>query len=241
MIESVIDFKNYTLKISSSDKSSEAIILFHGFPAEPVTDPSKEKNIDLARYLAKNLNSDVFIHHYSGLGRSQGKEFNFINSVEDSIELINYISKYYDHINLIGHSWGGLVAINCLDECPRIRKSLLLSPFNLIPENKILEPVLNDLMKEIPHLLEDKSINDYLSEFDVIRRSYCPREKMKHLKSEATIFILQALDDNEVSLQSTLDLIKISKKDINIDILETDHAFKINREILFKKTLEFLK
>lgn len=240
MKEEILNFKNYTLKLHRNSLNRRAVILFHGFPAETFLDAEKEKNRDLGNYLAQNLDIDVYITHYAGLGRNKDKEFNFISSITDSISLIEDLKSKYSRLDVVGHSWGGLVAINCISELGIRSKVLLMSPFNLIPSNEVLTLILSSLMVEVPFLFKNKTISDYLKELELIRENFCPQILSKITTFKNEILILQAEQDEEVPAETTMELQK-NLPNSKLEIMETDHRFWKNREALFERAKEFFR
>lgn len=240
MIETQFEFRNYVLKISPTQGDTQtAIVLFHGFPAEPVTDHSKEKNIDFGRYLCSELGITVYIPHYNGLGKNKGNEFSFVNSITDSIELVELLKTNYSSLSIIGHSWGGLVALNVIKKQPEIIDRVVLqSPFVKIPDSKNLRLVLEYLFSDLPHLTQSKSIDSYLLEFDEVRLNYNPFGVISNYENKISGLILHAERDDEVPLVTTEKLSEMLNWPY--EVIDTNHGFWEKREGFFLRVKRFL-
>jgi len=226
----IFPFKNYVEKIGNFN-SDTAILMFHGFPAEPIKSLETEKNIDFGKFMSKNLEIDVFIHHYSGLGRSVEKIFSFNSSVIDSIELYDELKKIYKNVWVIGHSWGGFVALN-LCQMRSVDRLFLQSPFWKIPSREILSPVLESLFSIIPYVKRERPIDYFLNEFYEF-------EKLDILNLKANeILILHPESDDEVPFSGSVELQKMNTK-IKLKSIDTDHGFWLNRELLFEEAKIF--
>lgn len=243
MNSEVFDFKNYTLKISCNiEDSPHAILMLHGFPAEKLNDTVFEKNLDLANFLASKTKDDVFLPHYNGLGKNHSSEFNFVHSIEDSIQLTEKLLSIYSSISIVGHSWGGLVAINCFGKFhSKIRKMVLLSPLTLLLDDHNLKPILEGLIEEIPKRSRSKAIEEYLKEFEMVRQRYAPFNVLHDVGDLDRVSIIQAKKDHETPSNFTESFITKFGYKILYSAIETDHSFMENRGDVMSRVLSLLK
>lgn len=239
---SKFNFKNHVWKLSPEGaEGAEALLLLHGFPSEAFNSTPQEKNQDLGIYLATNLKKDAYIHHYNGLGKNKNGDFNFIESIQDTFELIDLLLTQYQSLIIIGHSWGGMVGLNCfIGRSHKISQMILLSPFSRIPDSTTLKPVLEHLCKDFPYLLKAKTINDFLFELNHLKDKNIV-DAISKTTYQTKIKIFQATDDEEVPLTDTYELVKAFKNDISFELIKTDHSFTINRDLLFTKCLNQIR
>ena len=235
------NFKNYTLKISANPIPSKvAIIHFHGFPGEKNNGSQIEKNIDLAKHLCLTNNLDSFVPHYNGLGENIESAFSFVQSIEDSVDLCEKILLSYESIILIGHSWGGLVAINCFRlHCKKIAKMILMSPFTFFPEEGVLGPIIENLLVEVPPISQKKPLHEYMSELNKVKKCYGPSLVNKNLL-DGRVLVLQAKKDLDIPAFLTESFIANNTSNCNYFEIDTDHSFTTNRQLLFEKCSEHL-
>lgn len=134
------------------DKSKGVVVLLHGFPGW-VT-----KNYDLAELLT--LEGYIcYVPHYPGLGLSVDEgPFDFLDCISSIESFYDFVSlKHKDcDINLIGHSWGGYLALRLAERCTG--KMIILAPLAVFPRNKVLENTIKGLLSEAR---EDCSQYDY--------------------------------------------------------------------------------
>ncbi|MCB9062363.1 MAG: alpha/beta fold hydrolase [Halobacteriovoraceae bacterium] len=215
-------------------QTKKAILFLHGFPAEssisPV-DPKIEKNIDIAENFAQTFKLDTYLLHYKGLGKSEGI-FSFTGSIEDSLKYCESLTeKGYEQIYLFGHSWGGLVALNLAHKLTtNIAGLALFSPFNLIGSRPEIESLFDLVVLEVPYLFEKKTKAEYIDELIDIGLFFSPRKFANEILSDIPIYIYQAINDNEVPEQTTLDLVNLLHQNCFYKEIKTDHSLKENRD-----------
>jgi len=208
----------------------DSVLMLHGFPGEPVEDLNKEKNIDIAKQL--NLEGyNVFLYHYEGLGLNRDGIFSFSSSASEAIEVAKIvIEKSKKRIIIIGHSWGGYLAIlinSLLKE--KIYKTILLSPFIFLPKRSQLKEILENLLCSIPHqMAKGVKSNNLTDDLLTLDFEYF-KQKEQMLSELKNITILHAIEDHEVPLQSSKLLIECNPS-ITLLEVETDHGFKVSRE-----------
>ncbi|MCM2351127.1 MAG: alpha/beta hydrolase [Bacteriovoracaceae bacterium] len=240
MNRTIANFRNYVFElIPNEDKNSEtAILMFHGFPSESHNGTTQEKNVDLLKALSNATKLDSYLHHYNGLGENKDGNFSFNGSIQDSFELANLLLEKYSKLILVAHSWGGVVAVNCLNKLhSKISNMILLSPLNELPDSTTLEFVLTEITKDVPFLLKNRSISDYINDFDQIRNNFNPRELIGKTFYKGDVLILQAEHDNEVPKESTNEFINLFNGNLSYEILDTDHSFTKNRELMLNKCI----
>lgn len=239
----IYPFKNYTLKLSNSchQKNREALVMLHGFPAEPVLNKELEKNIDIATLLAKSCKFDVFLPHYKGLGRSKYAPFSFIDSITESRELSSELLQTYDSISLFAHSWGGFIALNLLHSLPlkKIKKIYFHAPFSIIPTRESLKSLLEYVLVDAPDILNQKGLEFYLSELEEIRKRMCPFKSIDTSNTLPLITISQSLNDPEVPFETSQKLASFLKSSSRFVDENTDHGLSLNRMIILPKIVDF--
>ncbi len=244
MIKEIFKFKNHALRISkNSQRSQTAILMLHGFPAEKHNGTPFEKNSDIADFLANHFEIDVILPHYNGLDHNLHNEFNFVHSIEDTLNLLEELKGSYKSISIIGHSWGGLVAWNCFKSVPEfISKAVLLSPFLSIPNQEELRIFVQELILETPAKSRANLLDLYLDEFEIVKTKFSPLVCFQPTGiSQNQVHILQALQDTVVP-PSVADhfmatqVISIGRIDI-----DTDHGFLENRGVVMGHLVRILE
>lgn len=240
-------FKNYTLRFARSTvPSREAAVVFHGFPAQPPWDPVREKNRDIAERIAQDVEHDTFVMHYAGLGRSSGN-FSFPHSVTDSIALVDRLQREYGYskVHIVGHSWGGLVALNVYQALPEdVRGNMvLLSPFVFFPEDALLRQALAAIGGQTTiHYAAGDTIDDAVRDLRSVESSHNPLHVVTQLPAlGARTLILQADQDDEVPVEQTQKLVEKFPQRPKYFEVPTDHKFSIDRDRWIDAIIAFLK
>jgi len=140
---------SYALHIQSEIseiKSAEVYFFLHGVPS------IAHKNEDIARAVIIHTKSDSVVSIYKGLGEAKKiGRFDFINSVKDSLEFAKKLAQDYKTVHLIGHSWGGCIALNIFRDALKPQKRgqiILLAPFTDIPKDGSIESWLIPMSKD---------------------------------------------------------------------------------------------
>lgn len=238
MLKRVMDYDGYLLHLPAHPTTTEAILFLHGLPANKYL-----KNLDLAIETHKNLNNDVFLRHYSGLGEAPG-EFLFTRSVFETIELIKWLVevKKYKNINLVGHSWGGLVAVNCASALPeKIKSILLLSPFCFTSQKESLYKwFIEDIRKDCPGIFGKQSPDVIASDFNQILNSHLPLNLAEKIDKNIKIRIIQSKNDDVTPSATTKMFAQKLQGQHKYIELDQDHGFLQSREELVKEIQRML-
>lgn len=236
-------FSNYVKVFPGHLKrNEEVIIFFHGFPGEKNNGSPLEKNQDLAQKLCEDTGLDVYLPHYNGLGKNSENEFSFTDSIIDSLSICHEISKKYHQLIIVGHSWGGQVALNCYKTFSnKISKMLLMSPLIIIPANEVFSESIKELLPELPINSRNKSIEKYLEEIDLIRNIHSVGKLKDHDSTPVRIIIIQASNDSTILPKSNENYATENSPLIEFETFETDHGFIQNRREFYHSLLEHLK
>ncbi len=216
--------------------SEKTYILFHGFPAQ-----IGNRNQDIALAIHQATGSDVYMLHYKGLEPSD-PQFSFVYSVEESeIFIAELLKKYnYKKINIIGHSWGGLVAINVAATIDKkLDQLILLNPFNTFPEKPVLEYITDEVGKSYPHIFTGLSKTNIMLDLEVAQNQNNPKLFVQDIQAES-IVVIQSIEDNEVPVETTRSFIQHIPKAKYIEI-DSNHDLSINREMVLKLILDNLR
>lgn len=216
----------FTCQIGELRSDMIVNVILHGFPGE-----KGNRNHDLAMSLYECNGQSSFIVHYEGLGQSLG-DFNFYESIFHTIDVINQKlqDKGVSKINIIGHSWGGLVGLFLMHKATfAINKIVLLSPFLSIPKNDELLLLINNLKSELPHVLK-KSPGVYKTELDRINANL---EELS-LSSLKLIDIIFANHDDTVSVDDISSFFQLKNVKFNLVTVDQDHSFLKDRVTAIK-------
>lgn len=216
---------------SEKGKTLDVCLMLHGFPAAVFSEPSFEKNHDIGLYVSRNTKMDVCLPHYEGLGKSRGS-FSFIKSIEDAIRIGHKLITVdgYRRIHLLGHSWGGFVAMSVLKALAgNVGKVVLLSPFTEVPDAGSLKCLLESICSNVDITFESGSIDDAVYELIQVGQCQSPNA-IAQVCTSNDIMIIQAKDDDEVPAQSTRRFVEMFKVRPQYVELDSDHRFMLNRE-----------
>jgi pimeloyl-ACP methyl ester carboxylesterase len=215
----------------------KTVLMLHGFPAESFTDSRFEKNLDIAQAL-NNDGYEVFLIHYEGLGANKDGIFSFTSSIKESITILEEISSIRNKVCLIGHSWGGFIALvlNHLFK-EKIDKTILMSPLFFLPTRESLNKTMLSLCNEVPHVLKDSRTSNDLAEDLMDADSMYFKEKNDVVSKLKNITIYHPRVDDEIPLEFSQAIVELNNE-VKLEICETDHTFMMNRNIFIEKIRE---
>jgi pimeloyl-ACP methyl ester carboxylesterase len=229
----------YNLKFSGQPRATEAVLFFHGFPAE-----QGNKNVDLAEKLADELGLDTYIIHYKGLGKSEG-EFSFTSSIEESAKYAEYLIREngYSKLHLVGHSWGGSVATEVYRRIKDQRGRLvLLAPFTDVREGEGAMELALYFMRHYPHIISADQFDTVAKELSKIREQFHAQRTAKELSSHAgNVLIIHAKRDDIIPLSMNQNLKKAWGPDATFVEIESDHRFFHNRDLMIERVERFFR
>lgn len=231
--------KNTYYEIFSGNEKSNRVVLFlHGYPSD-----LGDKNADLAEFVFKEINFDCFVIHYPGLGKSKGK-FSFKKSLEAVDEFCIYLKSLgYKDIDLVGHSWGGFLALSSIKHWNESSKIILMSPFLFLPKDNELKNLITMIYNETKENLLPKSLDEVLSELTEMEKVNSRSKLISDLKLKTNqITFIQALDDEECPTEVAKEfLAEVNLPTIKYIEMDTDHSFFRGREELKRMIVSNLK
>lgn len=219
----------YNEKYCSSENAEEAVLMLHGYPSPD------GKNEYIAEFVSTYLKKDVFLIHYAGLGKSN-LNFSFPKSIEDSINYFTFLNekKIYKSFYLIGHSWGGLIALNIIKHfnTNNIKSVLLLSPYTYFPSGCNLNHLIQLVYNESKEFFRG-TFAEMTNQVEEIILQYQPGLFLDKLKTfTGDINIIQAANDIEVLPSNTKFFIDSLSNNAKYFEINCDHGFNQNREDL---------
>jgi pimeloyl-ACP methyl ester carboxylesterase len=146
---------NAIIEIAQGKGPHPTIILLHGFPGN-------EKNFDLA-HIFRRAGFNVLIFYYRGSWGSGGI-YSFQNCIDDVDAVLEHLrdsstAKTYridpTNLILIGHSWGGFVALYAGTHDDQITRIASISGFNIrafgkwIQSQEVVDNEMYDLLSDV--------------------------------------------------------------------------------------------
>ena len=199
--ESFLDSTVYRYSGNLNAAAPQMTLFLHGFPAE------SGKNEDLAAEVAGSLHQDVYLLHYRGLGNALGS-FSFAGSIREALAVARTLLDRYPerNLNLVGHSWGGLVALNLLTEVSeaRIHRVFLMAPLTFLPPPElhgILAAGYVDRERRRGRSVDEGAL---AQDFETVRRDHAPVDLIPRLGAVCKrTKIVQGIEDTIVPSSAT--------------------------------------
>lgn len=237
--------------IAAGQGPHPTILLLHGFPGTAL-------NLDIASKL-QQVGYNVLVIHYRGAWGSQGS-FSFLHSLEDVQATLTFIRKAdvaSEHridtskIILIGHSFGGFLALKTASVDPTIQHVAALSPVNfgvfgqLLLEQEGFENRLYSTLKESAFFLNGSTPEMLLNQIRTHQADWNTVNLVPTLLNRH-FCLTAASDDAELPKAYFHDplvqaLTELDPPEFEHHVFETDHAYMGVRDELTQTLLRWLQ
>jgi pimeloyl-ACP methyl ester carboxylesterase len=214
-----------TVEYGDSQGPTQPLLVFlHGFPGL-----RSKQNRDLAEQAANGVSGKSFVALYSGLGQAPG-QFSFSGCLLDVRGFFHdLMTKWPDRqFTLVGHSWGGLMALILASEFPsRIHSLVLLSPLlDFKGENGqgIGREEFIEMGREHPEISFGGA--DFLSaDFDNLGKQIDIPAVIEKIPAQTQILFLQAKNDKITPESVAKQLLPHFRATVSYREIEVDHSF----------------
>ncbi len=239
MIERITEHPGYLIHFKPENPSDQAVLLLHGFPANRNT-----KNLDLADAIHRRENCHVFLLHYRGLGESAGV-FSFRNSIEEAMGVVDRIHRDFSpkQLSVVGHSWGGLVAMNVTaSRSEMVHRLILLSPLcDLDKTHGLYGWIVRDVRNEVPGIYGDKPEAEVRADIDYVIANHDPKKVVKRFRPDLPVTLIQAALDDTTPARAAKELLEFFPTRPEYIELPMDHSFTESRKDLAEAVLNAMQ
>ena len=216
--------------------NSKILVSFHGLPGI-----KSDANRDLLEALGREKHIFSLLIPYPNLSNNS---FSFLEDTRQVLEVLRHLSeKYKSHEwQILGHSWGGLVALIALSQkIVSAQKVCLLSPYTKFPQSDgVLVEILNKLQEEYPLLFNTKrGTGSLVKEVREVEKVYSPQKLAQQIHPSSKLYLIQALDDHEVLPQDSKKFLESCSCEVSYKEFSTDHSFLFNRSEILKELKGF--
>ncbi|MBS7651162.1 MAG: alpha/beta fold hydrolase [Candidatus Bathyarchaeia archaeon] len=212
-----------------------AVLILHGFPGI-------EKNYDLAYSLCQ-MKIASMIFHYRGCWGSGGR-YSFLGCFEDAMiameELISRKDILGDNVAVVGHSFGGMVAIYLSAHIKGVKATVAMSPLANIRENVSIQRRKMILRGGVP-FVKALSLGRAMTEFETIEKTRDPITYVDKL-SPSPLLLIHGSDDEIVPVKCSVDLYKDALEPKYLLIVRgTDHIFSGRRRYVVNRVANWIQ
>lgn len=211
-------------------------VMLHGFPGI-----HSKQNREIAEVIADRTGNRTEVFLYSGLGVAPGV-FSFrkcISDVEARVaEILEESSS--TKISLIGHSWGGYLALRLASiYASRLEKLVLMSPLLEFPNEEVARHGLKAYKHEYPQL-NFGDLDALADELSNIANENTPFDLIATIPEEIDVLFLQAKNDEITPDANAIKALEYFKRPPIFEFVETDHSFVGDRPRIARRIAEFL-
>jgi pimeloyl-ACP methyl ester carboxylesterase len=217
------------------------IIFLHGFPAL-----RSKQNRELADRISVLSNRKCFVLLYAGLSLADG-QFSF-SSCRD--EVCQWFDNYLKErraagllavVDIVGHSWGGYLALLLISRYPvAVRRLVLMSPLLNFAADEISRKSF-EVTVGTRDGLNLPAADDLSRDFEEVGKKDPPERLLGLVPQSLEVLFLQAANDTTTPAAIATQLIDLFKRRPRFEILNQDHSFLLDRPELSEKIADFLR
>lgn len=220
---------------AGSASHGRLIVFLHGFPSV-----KSKQNREIAAAVSRETGRPADLLLYSGLGCASGK-FTFSGCLAE-------VSAYFEslfagpvkHVDLVGHSWGGFLALKMASRYPdRVRKLVLMSPLLwFASEERVLEGFA-ETREENPHI-DFGDLRGLAHDFCETGRKYPSESLIAGVAPATEVLFLQARIDPITPADIAIKKKELFQHPPVFELTDNDHSFLSDRPELSKRIARFL-
>ncbi len=224
------------LKILEFGKNGpgRATLFLHGFPGV-----RSRQNRDLAEKAAARTGRKCILPLYSGLGQAEG-EFSFLKCRADIQALAKELLTTYGSIDLVGHSWGGYLALGLAnDHQEKIGSLILMSPLLYFFTLDLAQQAFKLTRENGPELRLGPT-DELAREFYALGTNDRADDFARGISRMTKVLIFQAATDDTTPASYAENLVNLFKERPKYELVATDHSFLVNRDRALDRVLSAL-
>lgn len=211
-------------------------VFLHGFPAV-----RSKQNREIAEIVARETGRPVELLLYSGLGFAAGV-FSFRKTLHEVGEYFDglFASGRAEKVDLVGHSWGGFLALVLASRNPaRVRRVVLMSPLLKFAGESDAARGFDGVARDNP-VLRLGNTSELAADFAEVGKSHPTEELIRRLPASVEVLFLQAKEDELTPLAYAEAARAFFAKKPHFEIADNNHSFLRDRPALAKKIAAFL-
>jgi dipeptidyl aminopeptidase/acylaminoacyl peptidase len=217
-------------------KPYPGVLVLHGFPGMALI------IYDLISALIQE-GFAAMSFHYRGCWGSSGK-YSYLGAIRDARKALSiFIRKEeidIERIATVGHSFGGLVAVNIASRNKKVKTAVALCPVADI-ERCFSKARTRMVLKRGLSFVSDLKIKEALAEWDELANKYDPIHHVGRI-SPRPFLLIHGNKDNIIPLNCSQALFERAKKPKRMMIVNHgDHLFSGKRKIVTKKTITWFR
>lgn len=230
------------------------VVLCHGYPGN-------EKNLDLAQSLRRAGYHVVYFDYRGSWG--SGGAFTMANGLDDARRVLAYVrspesAKQYGfdpaRVAVVGHSYGGWVAMMLAAEDPALQAVAALAPWNAVVDIQQTGGDAAKRAKLVENLgadfdtqngpLRGGSGEAIVTEIEQHRADYDYFQKAAAMKSKSLLFVVGSRDGDQPLPEYHEPMIRalaaVQAPRVRAIVHDDDHPFSAHRIILAREIIEWL-
>lgn len=219
-----------------SKKAYPGVLILHGFPGLAL----------IIHDLVSALIQESFapmIFHYRGCGGSDGK-YSFLGAFSDAQEALSILIRKKEidakKVAIIGHSFGGLLALHTAYVSEKVKAVVALCPVANLEKDFSKSRTKMVLKRGLPYV-SGLTMTKALKEWNTLTKHYDPINYINKL-SPRPFLLLHGDKDDIITLNCSHELFRKAQEPKKMIVVnDSDHIFAGKRRIVVRKTVSWLR
>ena len=211
------------------------LVFLHGFPGA-----RSEQNREVAQKVANLTGREAIVLLYAGVD-DKSRMFTFKGCIE---EVQTYFAELLANekrpIALVGHSWGGFLALTLIEKfAKRLDRVVLMSPLLEFATLDVVIPAFMTMYENNPQL-SIRSVFELSNEFSALETGMPAARMIRSIPTDISILFLQSRFDDTTPTPTTEAKLKEFKRPPIFELVDTEHNFLSNRDQVSDRVAHFL-
>ena len=218
-----------------SQERSWPTVFLHGFPGV-----RSKQNREIAKAVSERTGRDAHVLLYSGINDAPGL-FSFESCLAEVHAYIESLrNQGITRFDLVGHSWGGFLALTLASKYPdSVRKLVLMSP--LLKFHPVADAFtsFSAMQSNYPEF-KFHGVQELASEFFAMNEKFPTDQFIEKLPRDLPVLFLQAEADEVTPTKVAQSKLELFPNQPEFTLAKTDHSFLTNREWTVNTISNFL-
>jgi len=211
------------------------ILLLHGFPGvAPIMN-------DLASSLCQ-AGFEPMIFHYRGCWGSGGR-YSFLGALTDARKALNVLIRRKEvdgeNIAVVGHSFGGLVAIHTATKSDNVKAVVALCPVSSLTKH-LMSPHRKVILRRGLPFVSGLAMKKALSEWETLSERYDPIDYVDQI-SPRPFLLIHGDRDDIIPIECSTELLARAQEPKEMTVINgADHIFAGKRGFVTGRAVDWL-
>ena len=212
------------------------LVFLHGFPGA-----RSEQNREVAQKVSNLTGREAIVLLYAGVD-DKSRMFTFKGCIDEvQAYFADLLKREPRRIDLVGHSWGGFLALTLIEKfANRLSHVVLMSPLLEFAAEDVVIPAFTTMYENNPQLTI-RSVLELSKEFSALETSMPASAMIRAIPADLAVLFLQSRFDDTTPTPTAEKKLNDFRRSPQFELIDTEHNFLSNRDQVSDRIARFLK